>query len=164
MSITPSDLAFLQSVPLLERFTPEELQRFSSYLEAREYEAGQVLIWEGKPQRQLRIMASGVVVVTKNIRGEVESVLARLTPGSHFGELSLLSDEPASCNVTAEEASRVLSVEYARLEALLEQDSALFAKLSWAMLKDLAAKLRATNRKVQEAVEWGLDAASLDPW
>jgi hypothetical protein len=46
---------------------------------------------------------------------------------------------------------------------MLSNESPLFGKLSWALLRDLAGKLRDTNRKVQEAVAWGLDAASLDP-
>jgi len=164
MSLTPADMAFLARAPLMERFTPQELEVFASYLDPKVYQAGQVMIWEKTPQRSLSLLVTGVAVVSKTIRGEVESVLARLTTGDHFGELSLLDEEPASCNVTAEEECRVLIIEYSELERLFQEESALFAKLTWAMLKDLAQKLRATNRKVQEAVEWGLDAASLDHW
>jgi len=164
MSLTPADTAFLAHAPLMARFTPQELQIFASYLNPQEYQAGQVMIWEKTPHRSLSLLMSGVAVVSKTIRGDVESVLARLTSGDHFGELSLLDEEPASCSVTAEEDCRVLIIEYSELERLFDEESALFAKLTWAMLKDLAHKLRATNRKVQEAVEWGLDAASLDHW
>jgi CRP/FNR family cyclic AMP-dependent transcriptional regulator len=164
MSLSPTDLTFLAKAPLMERFSPEEIKRFSAYLQPQEYSEGQVIIWEDSPQRSLCLLVRGVAVVTKVIRGEVESVLARLSPGAHFGELSLLGQGTASCNVTAEEPCRVLLIDHATLERMFEEQSDLFAKLAWAMLRDLAGKLRATNQKVQEAVEWGLDAASLDPW
>ena len=164
MLLSPTDFHFLKQAPLMERFSPEEIQRFAAYLEPMEYPEGQVIIWEDSPQSSLCLLVSGVAVVTKIVRGEVESVLARLSPGAHFGELSLLSQGTAACNVTAEEPCRVLVIDHDTLERVFEEQSDLFAKLAWTMLRDLARKLRATNQKVQEAVEWGLDAASLEPW
>ncbi len=148
--------------PLLEGFTPDERARVEAYMDEQRVAQGQVIIWEGQPHRSLFLLIEGRAVVTKVVRGEVESVLARLEPGAHFGELSLIDNRPAAGNVTAETACRVATVPWEHLQRLQAEDPALFGKLAWSMLQDLARKLRVTNRKVQEAVLWGLDAFSME--
>ncbi len=157
------DRSFLSRAPLFSGFSAADLDRISAYLEPETYDAGQVIIWEGRQHRTLFVLGDGTAVVTKIVRGEVESVLARLHAGAHFGELSLIDNRPAAGSVTAESDCRVLAISYDGLQSLMQQDARLYARLTWALLRDLASKLRATNQKVQEAVEWGLDAASLDP-
>ncbi len=163
MAITTRDTAFLKSVPLLGDLSDTERTRFASYLEAKDYEAGQVVIWEGQSHDAVHIIVSGAVVVSKLIRGEVEGVLAHLDPGQFFGELNLIDARLAGATVTAEEPTRLVRIDHARLNQLWKEDEGLFSKLAWALLRDLASKLRATNVKVQEAVEWGLDATNMDP-
>lgn len=157
------DTRFLSRVPLFAGFSRPELDRIVQYMETRSLPAGQVIIWEGRQHRALFVLGSGTAVVTKVVRGEVESVLARLQAGAHFGELALIDNRPAAGSVTAETDCTVFAISYSGLQELMQRDARLYARLTWALLKDLAGKLRATNRKVQEAVEWGLDAASLDP-
>lgn len=157
------NLEFLAGVSLFRGFEPAELERLSGYLRQEHYKTGQILIWEGNRQRSLFVLARGRVVVTKVIREEVETVLARVEPGASFGELSLLDGEPAAASVTAEEPSDVHTVSFDDLQALFHEDTQLFGRLAWALAREVSVKLRATNRKVQEAVEWGLDAAALDP-
>ncbi len=163
MGISSRDRAFLERVPLTSELTLEQAEKLGEYFDATEYEPGQVILWEGHEHDTLAIIADGSVVVTKVVRGEVESVLCRLKKGDHFGELDLIDSRSASATVTAEEATRVLAISQDRLRALFRDDPATFGRFAWAMMRDLAAKLRATNKKVLEAVEWGLEAASLDP-
>lgn len=163
MSLTAADQDFLSRTRLFEGFTDAEVRRIAPYVTVRDYDMGQVVIWEGSRHRALYLLGSGSAVVTKVIRDDVESVLARLAPGAHFGELSLIDGQAAAGSVSAESPCRIYSIDYDRLQAMLGDDSPLYAKLTWRLLADLASKLRATNKKVQEAVEWGLDAASVDP-
>lgn len=163
MLLTLGDRAFLSDVPLFSGFDKSELATVANYIEAHHFSAGQVIIWSESDNRSLFILASGSAVVTIQIRGEVESVLAHLGAGAHFGELTLIDGKPASGTVTAETSCRVLVVPISQMHALRDEQSALFGKLIWAMLGDLAAKLRNTNAKVHDAVSWGLDAAQIDP-
>ncbi|MCK6505552.1 cyclic nucleotide-binding domain-containing protein [Myxococcota bacterium] len=163
MLLTLADRAFLAEVPLFSAFDRAELATISNYLEAREAEPGQVIIWSDSDHRSLFVLAKGQVVVTIQVRGEVESVLAHLGPGAHFGELTFIDGQPAAGSVTAESACRLLVIPIDRMRALRDEQSPLFGKLAWAMLKDLAQKLRHTNEKVLDAVLWGLDAAQIDP-
>lgn len=163
MALTKGEIEFLARVPLFSALTVDERTRLGSYLRATDYDEGQVVIWEGKPHEDLFVLVEGSVVVTEVVRGEVESVLARLGPGTHFGELDFIDGRNASATVTAERPSRVIAVSSQRLHAILDEDGQLFGKIAWALLTDLAAKLRATNLRFLEAVTWGLDAAAIDP-
>jgi len=163
MPISDKDLALLAEVPLLADMDPDERRRLASWLRETKLREGQVVIWEGKSHEDLHIVVEGTVVVTKVVRGEVESVLAHLGPGTHFGELDVIDGRRAAATVTAVDDARLLSIDRSRLLQLLEADSVLFGRFAWAMMRDLAGKLRKTNVRLLEAVAWGLDATAYDP-
>jgi PPM family protein phosphatase len=163
MAISEKDVAFLAEVPLLGEMDADERRRLASWLRETKLREGQVVLWEGKSHDDLHIIVEGTVVVTKVVRGEVESVLAKLGPGTHFGELDVIDSQRASATVTAVCDARLLSIDRTRLLQLLEADSVLFGRFAWAMMRDLAGKLRKTNVRLLEAVAWGLDATAYDP-
>lgn len=163
MAIPEEDIGFLARVPLFASLTSEERARFADYLHVTMLQEGQVVIWEGKAHENLHIVVEGSLVVTKVVRGEVESVLTHLGERAHFGELDLIDGRKAAATVTAEEQCRLLSITQHQIYRLLEENSDLFGKFAWAMMRDLAQKLRATNLRLLEAVTWGMDAAAIDP-
>lgn len=76
-------------------------------LPARSYNPGEVLIEEGSNGCKLLILESGEVeIVKQDVRINVVS-----TPGSFFGEVSLLLDKPTMASVRALEPTTVLEVE-----------------------------------------------------
>lgn len=162
MPLTISDRAQLARTPLFRQFTPNEIAILQEYSVIEEVPAGQVIIWSGSDNRALHVLLKGTAVVTLQVRGEVESVLAHLEPGAQFGELTFIDGRPASGTVTAETDCRLLSIPLSRMQDLLDERSPLFGKLAWAMLRDLAGKLRQTNDRVLDAVLWGLEASQLD--
>lgn len=162
MAISKDDLKFLARVPLLAAFDEAERERFGAYLRESFYQGGQVILWEGRSHQALHILVEGSAVVTKAVRGDVETVLTHLKPASHFGELDLIDAQSASATVTAEESCRLLSITREGLDQLFARDTHVFGKFAWAMMRDLAGKLRTTNARLREAITWGLDAASID--
>jgi CRP-like cAMP-binding protein len=155
--------ARLDTIPLLADLTPDERARLAAWFTERTVAAGEVILWEGRPHESLCVVDSGRFIVTKQIRGATEAVLATLDQGAHFGEIDLIDSRSASANVTAETAGRLLVLDQGRLRALLDADHRLFSALAWALLRDLAAKVRRTNEKLQETIVWGLDATASDP-
>lgn len=152
----------LSQTPLFQGFQRQELVAFVRWLDAEEIEAGQVLIAEGEPQDSFYVLCSGRVVISKQIRGEVETVLVHLDAPAHFGELSLVDERGSTASVTVEQRGMVLRFPRKRLKDLLAADSQLSARFAWALNRDLATKLRKTNQKLQEAVIWGLDATGAE--
>ena len=155
--------AFLATVPLFSSMTPEERARLAPYFRLRPVAEGEVVLWEGRPHKSLFVLMQGRVVVTKQIRGDAEAVLAHLEPGAHFGEIDLVDGQSASASVTVEKAGALLEFDQNRLLQLLDADNRLFSTFSWALLRDLVTKLRRTNQKLQETILWSLDATATDP-
>jgi len=79
------------------------MKRFCAY----DAEPGTELIREGEIGRGLFLVLRGAMNVTKAEDGE-HVVLATLSSGDVFGEISLLSNEPTTATVTATEKSTVL--------------------------------------------------------
>ena len=76
-------------------------------LPAKSYEPGEVLIEEGATGAKLLILESGEVeIVKRDIRINVVN-----TPGSFFGEVSLLLGKPTMATVRSLEPTTVLEVE-----------------------------------------------------
>jgi len=84
-----------QRIDLVHRFT------------AHDVAVGTDLIREAELARGLYVVLSGAVDVTKR-DGDEKVLLATLGPGEVFGEMSLLSQKPASATVTAAQRSTVL--------------------------------------------------------
>ena len=65
----------------------------------RNVTAGQVLFHEGEPGKEMYVVQSGKVNITKNVR-DTEKVLATLGPGEFFGEMSILNNKPRSAGAS----------------------------------------------------------------
>lgn len=154
---------FLAQVPLFDGLTPEQRARIGSYFEVLDVPKDRVLLWEGTQHDTMYVLWEGRVMVSKIIRGQLETVIAHLEPPSYFGEVDLLDGQGSSATVTAEVPCKLLAISQDRLRMLLEEDARLFATFAWGLGKSLAGRLRSTNLKVQEVVLWGLDATGSDP-
>ena len=84
-----------QRLDLVRRFT------------AHDVAPGVEIIGEGQPGRGLFLLLAGEVDVSKR-DGQSKILLASLKAGDVFGEISLLSDDPATATVTAARQSTVL--------------------------------------------------------
>src|SRR2546428_13583774 len=61
----------------------------------REFPKGHVLFREGEPGREMFVVQSGKVNITKKVR-ETEKILATLGAGEFFGEMAILNNKPRS--------------------------------------------------------------------
>jgi CRP-like cAMP-binding protein len=100
----------LESSPLFAPFSTEERRAMAKRFQFLELESGAVLIEEGKRASGLFVLLSGEAEVS---RGQGES-LATLRPGDVFGEMSLLTNEPAVGTVRTTKKSFALEMPAAR--------------------------------------------------
>lgn len=97
---TQTRLALLKKIALFNRFSQREklaLSRLKGTF--MKYSQGTLIVEEGTFGATFFVLIKGVVVVTQNIRPRV--VLARLSPGSLFGEVSFLTRQKRASNVIA---------------------------------------------------------------
>ncbi|MBI5256531.1 MAG: cyclic nucleotide-binding domain-containing protein [Burkholderiales bacterium] len=104
---------------------------------------GTVVFREGAPDdpaHLLLLLAGEVVVETGHSAGVPASVLG---PGNIIGEMSLLDGSPRSSTCTAASAVQAAGLSREALEALVEQEPRVGAKLMVALTNRMAERLRA---------------------
>ncbi|HYU57038.1 MAG TPA: cyclic nucleotide-binding domain-containing protein [Actinomycetota bacterium] len=131
--------AQLASVPLFSRCSRRDLKRVAGLASEVTFEAGDVIAEEGEDGLSFYVVLEGEAKVTR--RGKS---VARLLPGSFFGEVSLLDGGPRTATVTAVTPMRCLSILRWDFRSLLEKEPALIPKI----LKELALRLRQTEKSV----------------
>ncbi|MGE3773119.1 MAG: Crp/Fnr family transcriptional regulator [Gammaproteobacteria bacterium] len=108
---------------------------------------GTVLTREGATVETFYVIADGLAEV--EVRGHVVSILQN---GSFVGEMSLLTNAPASATVTTLAICRVFRVDQHQLVALLSRHPEIRAGLDRTIGRDLVRKLKGTRGRPLAAV------------
>ncbi len=135
---------FLATVPLLSRIAPDELRRFAEVTREKQYPKGSVILFEDDPGDSLFIVRSGRVKVVLVSEDGREVILGVLGVGEHFGELSLIDDQPRSAHVIAMEDSMLLVLRRDDFRRRVEANPA----VAWALLSELSRRLRRADGKI----------------
>jgi PPM family protein phosphatase len=129
--------ATLQHVELFSELSMPELVRVSNACRSLELASGAVAISEGDTTTEtLFLLVEGAAEV---LRGAVR--VAELGPGSHFGEMALLSQRPRSATIRALTTTRLLALDRPQFLALLQQDPVLAGKFLWKLAQTLSLRL-----------------------
>jgi CRP-like cAMP-binding protein len=135
---------FLATVPLLSRIAPDELRRFAELTREKQYPKGSVILFEDDPGDSLFIVRSGRVKVVLVSEDGREVILGVLGVGEHFGELSLIDDQPRSAHVIAMEDATLLVLRRDDFRRRVEVNPS----VAWAMLAELSRRLRRADGKI----------------
>lgn len=142
-------LALLRTVDILKPLSDDDLLLLAGDLAHALFARGERICVQGEPGSTFYLVKSGSVAVA--VRGEdgVETELARLGPGQHFGEMSLLTGETRSSTCSAAEDCELLCLDRESFEVLLRKNPA----LAQAMSEILAARALATREKLAKERE-----------
>jgi CRP-like cAMP-binding protein len=127
----------LATVPLFADLTPEQLAHVAGCLRRRPLAEDEVIVQRDGPGDALFILSSGKAKVSYTTE-DGETIIAMLSPGDFFGELSLLDGGGRSADVVAVEPSEVLVLSADDVHLCLHA----FPSISIALLKGLAGRLR----------------------
>lgn len=135
---------FLASVPLFSGLPAEELQRFAEVTREKAYPKGSVILFEDDPGDSLFVVRHGRVKVVLVGEDGREVILGVLGIGDHFGELSLIDDQPRSAHVIAMEDATVLVLRREDFRRRVEASPS----VAWALLAELSRRLRVADGKI----------------
>ena len=152
----------LRRVSLFSAWSPDEIEEFATHVRLLPCPAQEVVLWEGDAGDVLYIIAEGSVVVSRRLKGDIETVICRLHASDFFGELDVIDDQSASANVQTETACVFYTIDRDTLYRELEANPRVYSKFLLALLKEVAKRLRTTNQRLNDAILWGIDATSLD--
>jgi CRP/FNR family transcriptional regulator, cyclic AMP receptor protein len=135
---------FLASVPLLSGLDRAELQRFAEVTREKAYPRGSVILFENDPGDALFIVREGRVKVVLIGEDGREVILGVLGVGDHFGELSLIDNQPRSAHVIAMEDANLLVLHREDFRRRVETSPA----VALALLTELSRRLRRADEKI----------------
>lgn len=105
---------------------------------------GTVLFREGEPGKEMYVIQSGKVAITKKVR-DVEKILAVLGPGEFFGEMAIISNKPRNASAVIEEEARLLVIDPRTFEAMIRGN----AEIAVRMIKKLADRLSDADAQIE---------------
>ncbi len=136
MGLSPLDV--LRGVPLFASLPEQELQAFAPLMRERRVARGGVILMQGDPGDALYLIAGGQVKVVLIGEDGREVILSVLGPGSFFGEMSLLDNEPRSAHVVAMEDAVLLQLRRDDFQARLRSSP----DVAISLLRELSRRLR----------------------
>jgi CRP/FNR family cyclic AMP-dependent transcriptional regulator len=140
-------VALLDSIDWFSSLTRDELEDLASSAVTVHWDLGGVVFEEGDRGDHCYVLHSGRVKVLRRFPDGRRITLARLGPGSIFGELAIFNGERRSATVQASEPSVAIELGAEKVMGILRSDPE--AALQVAV--SLADRLRATNERLFES-------------
>ena len=139
---------FLATVPLFKLLHASELARFAELVREKTYPKGSVILFENDPGDSLFVVRSGRVKVVLVAEDGREVILGILGASEHFGELSLIDEQPRSAHVIAMEDSSLLVLHRDDFRRRVEANPS----VAWSMLVELSHRLRKADGQIGSLV------------
>ena len=135
--------AFLQGVPMLHGLDPYDLAAMADNLVAVSFAPGETVIRQGDAGDAFFLVLEGTGAATVRDDDAPDGVkeVMQYAPGSHFGELALLRDEPRAASVVATTAMKCARMDVDAFKRILARP------LKASMDRQLALYSRATDEK-----------------
>lgn len=150
----------LNSIGRMKIFTGvhmAKLMRIVRLIKGTRIPAGRAVVTRGKPGEAFYIVLEGECEVMGSEENGREIALATLPSGECFGEMSLITGEPASATVRAKDDATVLMISRDNFNQMLS----IAPEIAITLARILAARLANTGRRVIEELKKGL-AGRLD--
>ncbi len=152
----------LKRTVLFKGIDEPSLEVFEASLEEQRFADGDPIFREGEPGDSLYVLDEGSVVVSKIIDWDDmrEKTLAILPAGAFFGEGALMEDLPRSATVRARGKAVVFRLTRNMVMRLVKTSPLAVAKLLFAMIKVVNARLRQTSHELVTLYDTGRIAGS----
>jgi tetratricopeptide (TPR) repeat protein len=142
---------FLKNTSLFDGLSLTEMKSLWTICETKVFDPGEILIEQDKPGHALYVIKRGDVVVQK-IEGNNTNDLAKLGPGAHLGEMSLIDNAPTSARVVAgQDGVQAFEITRDKFDELLQSDDKIAIKVYKVFISTMAERLRNTTKELAAA-------------
>lgn len=113
---------FIKSVTVFRHLSHNQINQLKNKVKKIKYPAGKILLQEGGTSEECYFIYSGKVEVNSKGKSSKTRILANLSKGDIFGEMSLLTDSPVNANVVTLEPCELFVLNDKDLELILHSD------------------------------------------
>jgi CRP/FNR family transcriptional regulator, cyclic AMP receptor protein len=154
--LSPAAAQFIRSslgkMPLFKGVHPTKLDRIAKLLTGNSVPPGTKLVERGKPGENFHVVLMGECEVVQTDDDGAESVLALFRTGDCFGEMSLITGEPASASVRSKNDCTILMLTRENFNTML----GIAPEIAITLARTLAGRLAKTSRQVLDELKRGL--------
>jgi small-conductance mechanosensitive channel/CRP-like cAMP-binding protein len=145
----PTIQATIESAPLFSPLSSDERRRLAGGARLHRFAEGEIVVREGDTTSSMFLIADGRAAVSVHGPaaggvGVASRGVAVLSPGSAFGEISLLTGEPRLATVRALTEATLVEIDKATLAPILESNPSLVEKIGAIVL---ARRREAADRR-----------------
>ena len=141
------DATLLQGLDSFREFSIEELKQMLAAATRCDLPRGRMLFREGDPGDSCFILVRGQLDVTVKVRQQ-RHLLAQLSPGRIFGQVSLVAGEPRSATCTIRRDAVLAQLDREACENLLSTQAPVALKFLAALNRGLTEALRTADRRL----------------
>ena len=142
---------------LLRGLTPQHIEQLAQASVGQKFAAGHALMNEGDRPSGLMFLLQGSVEIFKHGPDGQRQSLAKIDAPTLLGEMSLITDRPASATVVAVAECELQLLTKAQFQRLIASDSIAAYKLVVIIAGVLAGRLAKLDRKILELTgHWDL--------
>ena len=136
----------LTNVPLFAGLDARAIEALAGFTFRKTFEAGELIVEEGRTGNGLFIIVSGSAEVVKGLQTAQPRAVARLGAGEPIGEMALLGEWPRSASVRALETTECIGIDRWIFLDHLDREP----KLALRLLQILALRLAETAERLAE--------------
>lgn len=147
--VPPDVFEILRAIPLLAPLTDPELSKLCRAARRSQFGRSELVVRRGEPGDSFYVIESGSAEVVLGEEGDAH-VVAALSKGAFFGEMSLLAGEPRNATVRASSDLSVVTIDRAAFKEIIVADPTLIEQLS-AIVTRRQAELTAERERMSAA-------------
>lgn len=141
---------YRESFAFFYELTNAQTYKLLQLCQTKDYRRGEVIFEEGSVARNMYLIISGKISISRKNAQSGSYVLLFLQQGNIFGEMGILDGGPRSATAIAETSCKVLSLHQV---SLLRSDDATASKIYRNLATILSSKLRITAALVDDYAE-----------
>jgi hypothetical protein len=143
----------LRRVKILAGMSDDQLERFAQFVEVERIPQWTVVVKQGDPGEAMYFILDGELRVRMNVMGN-ETILATLSAGDFFGDVSLFDHGPRSADVIANTDSTVIKISAAAFDELAKAAPEIATPFLRAVGRTLSARIRTDNKRYGDSVKF----------
>ena len=138
-------LDHLRKIPLFSLMSDDHFEQLKQSVITRKFGKNNPICYCGDFDNKFYFIDSGSVKVSITSNDGKEIILAVLTEGEYFGEMSLIDDQPRSADVETRETTILHIITKENFEQIFATDKTVTTNL----LKEMTHRLREADKKIE---------------